>query len=216
MMTGKYFFILPLGAFAAAVVLLVILPKKLRIVLALLLAVCALVFCAAEWRVIRAARGNAQPGADYLIVLGCAVHGTMPSLAMHERCAAAAAYMLENPDCIAIVSGGRGPDEDITEAEVMAGLLERAGVPKERILLESKATSTLENLQYSVELAGIDVKTDRVIICSSEYHLYRAGKSAERLFGVSLETIPARPGEFFNRVLNYVREACGVIYLGMW
>ena len=215
-MTGKFFFILPLGAIAAAAVLLTVLPKKLKIVLAVLLAVFALVFGAAEWRVVRAARGNAQPGADYLIVLGCAVHGTVPSLAMHERCAAAAAYMLENPDCVAIVSGGQGPDEDITEAEAMAELLERAGVPKERVLLEDKAASTLENLQYSVDLAGIDVKKDRVVICSSEYHLYRAGKSAERLFGVKFETIHARPGEFFNRMLNYVREACGVIYLGMW
>ena len=98
----------------------------------------------------------------------------------------------------------------------MAKLLKEAGVEPERILLEGEATSTLENLEFSQRLAGFDPKAERVVICSSEYHLYRAAKSAERLFGASVETIPARPGVLFDRIVNYVREACGVIYLGMW
>ena len=214
-MTSK-FFLLPIIAAAVAVVLLIVLPKKLKIVLLVLMALFFCVFGAAEARVIKAAKGNAQPGADYVIVLGCAVYGEVPSLAMQERCAAAAGYLLDNPDCKAIVSGGRGAGEDITEAEAMARLLTSAGVEPGRILLEDRATSTLENLEFSQQLAGFDSKSERVVICSSEYHLYRAAKSAERLFGASVETIPARPGVLFDRIVNYIREACGVIYLGMW
>ncbi|MBR4151043.1 MAG: YdcF family protein [Firmicutes bacterium] len=214
-MTSR-FFLLPIAAFAVAVILLIVLPKKLKIVLLVLMALFFCVFGTAEARVIKAAKGNAEPGADYVIVLGCAVYGTVPSLAMQERCAAAAEYMLANPGCTAIVSGGRGQGEDVTEAEAMAKLLKEAGVGPERILLEGEATSTLENLEFSQRLAGFDPKSERVVICSSEYHLYRAAKSAERLFGASVETIPARPGVLFDRIVNYVREACGVIYLGMW
>ncbi len=214
-MTSK-FFLLPIAALAAAVILLIVLPKKLKIVLLVLIAMFFCVFGAAEARVVKAAKGSAQPGADYVIVLGCAVYGEVPSLAMQERCAAAAAYLRANPGCTAIVSGGRGAGEDITEAEAMSRLLAGAGIEPERILLEDRATSTLENLEYSQSLAGFDPKSERVVICSSEYHLYRAAKSAERLFGAPVETIPARPGVLFDRIVNYIREACGVIYLGMW
>ena len=210
------FFLLPPAAVLISVILLIVLPKKLKIALAVLIALFLCVFGAAEARVIRAARGNAQPGADYVIVLGCAVYGTEPSLAMRERCAAAAAYLLENPECKAIVSGGQGSGEAISEAEAMAGLLISAEIAPERILLEDRATSTLENLEFSRQLAGFDPKADRIVICSSEYHLYRAAKSAERLFGAAAETIPARPGVMFDRIVNYLREACGVIYLWMW
>ena len=214
-MTSR-FFILPIAAAAAAVILLIVLSKKLKIVLLVLMALFFCVFGCAEAKVIKAARGNAEPGADYVIVLGCAVYGTTPSLAMRERCAAAADYLLANPGCTAIVSGGRGAGEDITEAEAMSRLLAGAGIDSGRIILEDRATSTLENLSFSQQVSGFDPAADRVVICSSEYHLYRAAKSSQRLFGVQFETIPARPGVLVDRIVNYIREACGVIYLGMW
>jgi hypothetical protein len=54
---------------------------------------------------------------DYIIILGARVKGEIPSLALQYRIDSAANYMKKNQETIAIVSGGQGPGEDITEAE---------------------------------------------------------------------------------------------------
>jgi hypothetical protein len=41
-----------------------------------------------------------------------------------------------------------------TEAEMYAEVVERAGVPRENILLETRATNTAENIRFSRELLG--------------------------------------------------------------
>ncbi|MCD7909341.1 MAG: YdcF family protein, partial [Clostridium sp.] len=68
------------------------------------------------------------------VVLGAAVKGDTPGQALRGRIEAAARYLKENPRTTAIVSGGKGPGEDITEAECMERELVRLGVPPERIM----------------------------------------------------------------------------------
>src|SRR5438270_2629435 len=41
-----------------------------------------------------------------------------------------------------------------TEAEMYADVLERRGVPRDRMLLEKRATNTAENIRYTRELLG--------------------------------------------------------------
>ena len=71
---------------------------------------------------------------------------------LRQRIDAAADYLIAHPDAIAIVSGGMGPGEDVTEAACMAHSLVSAGIDSGRILLEDQATSTSENLRFSMEL----------------------------------------------------------------
>ena len=135
----------------------------------------------------RSAEGTDTPEADYLIVLGCQVNGTVPSRMLRQRIDAAAAYLNSYPDALAIVSGGKGPGEDITEAECMYTYLTAAGISPERIILEDRATSTMENLRFSQALMA-DGATAAIV--SNEFHLYRADQMAQKL-GIDAELVPA-------------------------
>lgn len=126
----------------------------------------------------RSARGTGSGDADYLIVLGCQVNGTVPSRMLRQRLDAAVAYLSANPDTIAIVSGGQGDGEDITEAAAMHGYLTARGIAPERIIPEARSTSTMENLRFSMELMDEGAS---VAIVSNEFHLYRAGQMAASL-----------------------------------
>ena len=67
------------------------------------------------------------------IVLGCSVRGKKPSRILTERLDAAKDYLEENPQAIAVLSGGQGADEDISEAECMYEYLSAHGITPERL-----------------------------------------------------------------------------------
>ena len=56
---------------------------------------------------------------DYIIVLGAHVDGTRMTLALLERARRALLYLEENPGTKAVLSGGKGDGENISEAEAM-------------------------------------------------------------------------------------------------
>lgn len=159
----------------------------LRRVLTALLALCFVVLSITGGVIARSAKGAENPEADYLIVLGCQVRGSVPSRMLRQRIDAAADYLNACPDSVAIVSGGMGPGEDITEAQCMADALTAAGIDPSRIILEDRATSTMENLRFSQALMAPGAT---VAIVSNEFHLYRAGQMAQML-GLQPKLIPA-------------------------
>lgn len=163
--------------------------------------------------IIHSGSGTPAPDADYLIVLGAGVNGTAPSRSLQERLDAAAVYLTEHPDSIAIISGGQGDGENITEAQCMFQVLTASGISPSRIWMEPNATSTAENLQFSLEC--IQDRTGsiprKVAIVSSEYHLHRARILASRL-GVSCDLIPAKTTSVPLRINYYLREIFAVWY----
>lgn len=195
---------------AVCILLFTFLTKALRIALTILLALGVLLFSAGEAPVIMAAGGTPDYDADYLIVLGAGVNGTAPSLTMLDRLKASRAYLLAHPDCTAILSGGQGDDEAISEASAMLQWLTANGIPKSRLLLEAESRRTEENLVNSLALIP-DAHSARIAVCSSEYHLYRAQFLARRL-GYEVGAIPARtslPVLCFN---YFLREGLGSVY----
>ena len=90
------------------------------------------------------------------------------------------------------------------------GLTEK-GIAPDRLWLEDKATSTWENLNFSLDL--IEEKTgtrpEKIGIISSEYHHFRA-----RLFAdackVESVLIPAQTSVFTQRINHFMREVAGV------
>ncbi len=114
-------------------------------------------------------RSNASDQA-VIIVLGCSVKGDKPSLSLLKRIDTAYDFLAENTDSIAVLSGGQGADEDISEAECMYRLLTQKGIDKKRLILEDKSKSTDENIKFSKQL----INTDTVAIATSEYHQLRA------------------------------------------
>ena len=157
--------------------------------------------------------GDTEAECQYIIVLGAGVNGTEPSLTLRERINAAYDYLTAHPDTICIVSGGQGWNEDISEAACMQRELTEMGIDPERIWMEDKSTSTIENLEFT--LAIIEEKTgtrpSHLGIVSSEYHLYRAGlMAADR--GLTSTGIPAATSWLSLRINYFLREIVAVWY----
>ena len=172
-------------------------------------------FCFVESFIVKSARTDPEPERDYLIVLGAAVHGDNPSLTLVRRMQGALDYLERYPGSIAILSGGKGPGENISEAQAMYDWLCAQGVDPARLIMEPKATSTEENLAFSFAIirARGDEPQGRVAIVSSAYHLYRAKLMAKNM-GVEDAAGVAAPWGFFFVMLNYfIREAFGVTHL---
>ena len=190
--------------------------KRLRVVLIALLLLGIIIAGVLEIPIVRNAKTD--PGtADYLIVLGAGVNGNVPSLSLSDRLNAAWRYLQENPNTVAIVSGGQGEGENITEAEAMRRWLENAGLPPERIILEPRATTTEENIAYSLEILRQRGEEDsRIAIASSEYHLFRA-KCIARAQGIAEPLGVAGKTSYPVLRLNYfLREAAAVAYMRLF
>lgn len=160
--------------------------------------------------ILDASYGNTERECGRLIVLGAGVNGTVPSLSLRERLDAAYDYLQEHPNTVCVVSGGQGSGEDITEAECMYRYLTNKGIAPERIIQEDQATSTRENLSYSMALIGSE-HASSVGIVSSEYHLCRAGMMAREL-GLDPVMIPAHTTRLSLRVNYFLREIAAVWY----
>lgn len=159
------------------------------------------------------AAGADDPQADFVIVLGAGVNGETPSKSLSERLRAAQTYLERYPEAIAILSGGKGDGENISEALCMYRWLTERGVAPERLRMEDRATTTEENLRYSLALieAEFGEKPETAAIVSSSYHLARASLLAKEA-GLYMLGVPAstdNPIYFFQM---FLREICGVWY----
>lgn len=189
--------------------------RRLKTVLTAFVLLAAACFSIPFGIVTAAAKTDREPEAPFLLILGAGVNGTAPSLSLYNRLTAARDYLEAYPQARAILSGGQGPGEEITEAECMRRWLETAGISPTRLILEEESTSTYENIRNSlalIEALGENPR-GRLAVVSSEYHLYRAKLLARQLgaepLGVAGKTtLPVLK-------LNYLlREAAAVLM--MW
>mgnify|MGYP002512316262 CR=1 FL=1 len=61
-------------------------------------------------------------------------------------------YLSENPNIYCVVSGGKGSDEEISEAECMCHYLVEKGITSNRIITESHSVNTKENILNSAKI----------------------------------------------------------------
>ncbi len=129
---------------------------------------------------------------EYIIVLGCRVYSDRPGIFLTKRINAAFDYLQQNPDSKAILSGGQGEGEDISEAQCMFNTLTEKGTDPSRLLIEDESKSTLENFRKSVELmkeSGVDL--EEITVVTNDYHEYRASEFAEKC-GLKAYSYPAK------------------------
>ena len=185
--------------------------RRLRRLIGLAAGLALCLVMAAEVPIVSAALSAGESQAPYVIVLGAAVYGENPSLTLRHRCDRASAHLRSNPDAVAVVSGGQGPGESISEAEAMGRyLVNKGGIAEDRILREDRSTSTRENLTFSkeiIESSGGDSR--QVAIVSSSYHLYRAKRMAAAL-GMAADGLPSSDGYPLYMAGMYLREALAV------
>ena len=122
----------------------------------------------------------AEP-ADVGIVLGASLWGDVPSPGLRERLDQSLEDYEAGRFKFFVLTGGLDtPESNFTEAEGMANYLEQHGVPREKMLLENKATSTFENLKFSQEIMR-EKGFSSALIITHTYHGNRALEVAKAL-----------------------------------
>ena len=185
--------------------------RILRRIFTVILCIGLLVCGVTEAIIIKASFGEPKQSCEYVVVLGAKVRPDGPSVSLMDRIHATHAYMTEHPDVIAVVSGGKGSDEPMTEAQCMYDELVKLGVDPARIWKEEDATSTWENLNFSLDLIeeNTGIRPEKIGLLSSEYHLYRASLFADAC-GVESVGIPAKTSRLSQRINHFMREVAGV------
>lgn len=79
------------------------------------------------------------------------------------------------PGHVLVFTGGRSRGAAVSEAETMAAFARRLGIPDDRILLETQAADTWENLSLALPMAE---KFDTIMIVSDPLHAARARRYA--------------------------------------
>ena len=141
------------------------------------------------------------------LVLGTEVHGTEPSPMLADRIRGACDYLTAHPGTICIVSGGKGDEVNLSEAECMYNELTELGIDPKRILMEDRAASTVENFRFSLALIEEEtgLRPEKLGVLSSEFHLFRARMFA-REQGVTPIAIPAHTSDVTTFVQYLLRE----------
>ena len=143
---------------------------------------------------------------DYIIVLGAHVNGTKLTLALLERVRRALLYLEENPGTKAVLSGGRGDGERISEAEAMYRYLTEHGVSPERLIKEERSTNTKENLDFSLRLIG---STDYSIgIVTNNFHVFRGVAIGKKCGCQKIYPLPSRYCSWSPEFLLFIRCSC--------
>ncbi len=153
---------------------------------------------------------NADHGEDALIVLGAGVHGDQVSLALKYRLDAALEYSRQNPDALIIVTGGKGFQEDVTEAYAMEKYLLENGADPESVIKEENASSTTENFRFSKELLDerFGENNYRAAVVTNDFHVFRAARIAKRC-GLDVSHIHGKTP--LNAAVScYIRETAAV------
>lgn len=135
----------------------------------------AIVYCASR----------PAPKAATVVVLGAQVKPWGPSVNLQQRIDAAVAYMKENPDSNAVVSGGKGADEPMSEAQSIYEDMVRQGVDSNRIYMEDKSVNTKENLRFSHRIINDNGLNKNLAIATDSFHQLRARLIAKKEFPAS-------------------------------
>lgn len=148
---------------------------------------------------------------QYIIILGARVKDETPSLALKYRLDKAYTYLNKSPKTIAILSGGQGPGESITEAEAMRRYLSQKGIAKERLILEAHSTNTYENLRNSFDIINAHQQDAKTIVVTSRFHVLRskmiANSLGKKVEGIGADTLPYLvPNYYLREFFAVVKE----------
>ena len=152
---------------------------------------------------------------DYLIVLGCRIRedGSLTPLLKSrvDKALEFAAVQEQKTGKVPefVVSGGKGSDERISEAEAMKNYLLESGIRNERIIAETKSLNTAENIRFSTGLIKHENENAQIAFSTTNYHVFRAGNIAWEQ-GIDMEGIGARTRSYFW-INAFIREFIATI-----
>ena len=135
----------------------------------------AVAFGALEAYISLHSRDKAVGDPQVMVIFGCQMRRDGPSILLRDRLDTALAYWEEHPDMKIIVTGGKGDDEHISEAQGMYDYLTAHGVDGAQIFMEDKSRNTWQNINNTfalMEREGWSLTGD-VLLVSSGFHLAR-------------------------------------------
>ena len=188
--------------------------KKYINILLILSTIVFICFIVVEGFIIKYASSLPKENARYLIVLGSKVNVSGPSMDYQARLDKAYEYLKNNPDTFVIVTGAKGNDEPISEAQCGKNVLMEYDIKEDRIIIEDKSYSTYQNIDNARKLIianGDNLNCD-VVIVSSNFHLFRANYIAKKLGFTNLSFSGSRglhyiePHYFIREYFAFIKE----------
>ncbi len=153
-------------------------------------------------------------GNTTVVVLGCQVRGTSPSLMLRRRLDTAYEYLAEHDEICVVVSGGQGGDEEISEAECMYRYLVSKGISEERIYIEDNSANTQENIRFSRKIIESEGLPSDITIVTDGFHQLRADIFAKREGIRSYNISSGTP--MWLLPTYWVREWFGILYYSIF
>lgn len=146
---------------------------------------------------------------NILIILGCGlIDGEKPGKTLLKRLNKAIMVYKEHKEKpYIIVSGGKGKNEKVSEAEAMKRYLVDKGIEENKIILEDNSKNTYQNLKYSKEKINKIYKENekiKIAVISSDFHIYRTAVYAKQL-GIEIDGIGAKTAWYYYPN-SFIRE----------
>ena len=145
---------------------------------------------------------SVAPQADYYLVLAA-------------RCDTAIAVLNVNPGSQAILCGGQGGDEPRTEAAAMQDYMIAHGADAERLIMENKSSTTIQNIANAKKLLP---EGAAVAVITNDYHLARARRLLAHA-GLGDAGVPAKtpyPGQWMAVRCREYCSIMGLMFTGRW
>ncbi|MDQ2087520.1 YdcF family protein [Herbivorax sp. ANBcel31] len=147
---------------------------------------------------------------DAILILGFGlVDGEHPDEWLESRLSKGLTLYNEGFGEYIIVSGGKGPTDNIPVSYAMKNWLIEREVPKERILIEDKAVNTFENIILSKAIMN-SKNLSSVVVVTSDFHLFRALKMSKDHFD-NVSGVASNSEGFFKKTIYYLREDLAVL-----
>jgi uncharacterized SAM-binding protein YcdF (DUF218 family) len=157
-----------------------------------------------------ASRHDQARPAEAIVVLGAAQFNGVPSSILRARLDHAYDLYERELAPVIVVTGGKQPGDQFTEATASADYLIGKGVPDEDILREVSGTNSWESLAAASEFLKVR-GIHRVLLVSDPFHSFRINAMAGEL-GLEGHPSPTRtsPITGFSATRHLVRETAAV------
>lgn len=147
--------------------------KKLRLICLLIVLFISILIAYSAYTIWSFSQEDQLVHSDAAIVLGAAVWGDQPSPVFRERINHSISLYKNGYVKKVIFTGGKGSENDYTEAEVAKDYAIENGIEEKDILIETKSRITEENLIYAYDIALMN-KLKTFTIVSDPLHMKRA------------------------------------------
>jgi uncharacterized SAM-binding protein YcdF (DUF218 family) len=165
----------------------------------------------------RQARTDQLRPAEAIVVLGTAQYNGRPGPVFRARLDRTLEVYRDGNAPLIVVTGGRAPGDEFSEAEAAQAYLVVHGVPEDAILLENQGRNSWASMQGVEEILQ-PLGVTRILLVSDGFHLLRVKLMARDLgftgYAVIATESPIRQGS--RRELGYVARETGGVIAHIW